>query len=172
MFCPKCGEILRDTALKCSCCRASLRRSHTEVNQKCDHRHGGPDTVEAGPGGWRSPAKWDQPQRQGNSWLLAFTDSLRHYADMKGRTSRPDFLKAMAVYLGILIAAALIDLLPLLWLLLSLAPMVTLCARRLHDTGLDHKVLLLWLIPWIGAFVILFLLLRPSAPGNKWGIAN
>lgn len=61
MFCPKCGEIVRDTALKCPNCRASLRGGSTKVNKNCDHRHAEPDTVESSRS-WQNPSKWDNPQ--------------------------------------------------------------------------------------------------------------
>lgn len=63
MFCPKCGEIVRDTAIRCPNCKASLRGGRTKVNKNCDHRHAQPDTVESS-GSWQNPSQWDKPQSQ------------------------------------------------------------------------------------------------------------
>ncbi len=41
--------------------------------------------------------------------------------------------------------------------------------RRLHDTGKSGVWLLMALVPLVGSFIMLFLLVQPSDDGNKWG---
>lgn len=77
MFCPKCGEIVRDMALKCPACGASLRGGGTKINKDCDHKHtlprtkpnrgcghthAQPDTAEYS-SSWKKTSAFDQPQK-------------------------------------------------------------------------------------------------------------
>jgi len=47
---------------------------------------------------------------------------------------------------------------------------VAVTIRRLHDSGLSGWLMLINLIPFVGGFIVLVLLLRDSTPGsNEYG---
>lgn len=58
-----------------------------------------------------------------------------------------------------------------LYLIASFLPFISLCVRRLHDTGRSGMCLLFALIPVIGLIYLLYLLLLDSEKRvNDWGI--
>jgi uncharacterized membrane protein YhaH (DUF805 family) len=57
-----------------------------------------------------------------------------------------------------------------IYALILLLPSLAAEVRRLHDTGLSGWWLLLSLIPYLGGFIILILLMMPSKPtGERFG---
>lgn len=172
MFCPKCGEIVRDTALKCPSCGAALRRGKTKVNRGCDHAHGTRDTVEAGYTGWRDPGKWDRAKEELSldPRLQPLIDSIRRCTDFHGRTSFRDFRWAAAFYVGVWLLLHIVwYFLPPLWLCLTLLPFSSLVVRRLHDAGVHHNALLALFIPFVGIILVVSWLVQPSTSDNEWG---
>lgn len=52
----------------------------------------------------------------------------------------------------------------------TIVPSLALCVRRLHDINFSGWFILLWLVPYIGGFIILVFALMPSKSGvNKYG---
>ncbi len=49
-------------------------------------------------------------------------------------------------------------------------PTLSVTIRRLHDGGDSGGVMIVWLLPFIGGLILLWLLARRGQPGsNKWG---
>lgn len=74
---------------------------------------------------------------------------------------------------GAIFAAAILGL-HLLILALTIPPLLAVTWRRLHDSGLPGSMFFLGFIPVIGWFVVLLLLVRPSAPEKhhpEFGVA-
>lgn len=109
----------------------------------------------------------------------------QNYSNFSGRTRRSTYwYYALFAFIVGLIAQGLDAVLGLkigegnssvgvLNLLVSLAlfmPSLSAVVRRLHDTGKSGWTYLIILVPIIGAFYILYLLVQDSQPGsNKWG---
>jgi uncharacterized membrane protein YhaH (DUF805 family) len=124
----------------------------------------------------------------------AVASCFRNYANARGRAARPEFwyffLFMALVFLGFLalLAAAggfsgtrrdavpgtavlVAGIFTLVWLGLLL-PYLMVLIRRLHDTGRSGAWFFLWFIPFVGPFVVLFLLASPGEPAeNQWGPA-
>ncbi len=111
----------------------------------------------------------------------AYLAPYRRYADFQGRARRSEywrfllFLTAVSVVLTTVIGglhtvagpatAALLAL-----LLLSVAPLVAVRVRRLHDVGRSGWWLLIGLVPLLGALVLLVFDLLPGQDGpNRFG---
>lgn len=101
----------------------------------------------------------------------------KHYADFKGRATRKDFWMAYlfnciaAVIIGII--AGMVTQLAFLSVLYSLAiliPSISIGVRRLHDIGKRGVMLLISLIPLVGAIMLLVYWCKPSFEGaNEFG---
>ena len=58
----------------------------------------------------------------------------------------------------------------ILFFLVTLIPSITVCVRRLHDTGRSGSAMILFFIPIIGFFIWLYFCAQDSQPGdNKYG---
>lgn len=118
------------------------------------------------------------------NWYLKV---LKQYADFKGRARRKEYWYFI-LFNGIfaLIAMGLDNLLGitfssynrnlfygyiyLLYGLIVFIPSLAVVVRRLHDVGKSGWWYLIVLIPVIGAFIILYYMIKDSEPGtNKWG---
>jgi len=105
--------------------------------------------------------------------MIGFGEAVRHglaqYLDPRGRASRAEywwwwlfvsvvqFVTVDTVFAGLL-------------LLGLLAPSFTVLVRRLHDTGRAGWWMLVALIPAVGVFVLLFLLVQRGEDGpNRYG---
>lgn len=121
-------------------------------------------------------------------WAPAYGASLptavgrfwRKYARVDGRAGRSEFwwwmlvdVVVFAVVLAVLRdgAAAGWGVLPgtillVAWMLVTLIPSVALLARRFHDLNLSAWLLLILLVPTIGALVVAVLALLPSNPAG------
>ena len=59
---------------------------------------------------------------------------------------------------------------PLVAWLLLLVPYYAVTVRRLHDSGYNGWTLLIGLFPYVGGFIVLYLLVKPSQAGdNRYG---
>lgn len=118
------------------------------------------------------------------NWYLKV---LKQYADFKGRARRKEYWYFI-LFNGIfaLIAMGLDNLLGItfssynrnlfygylyvLYGLIVFIPSLAVVVRRLHDVGKSGWWYLIVLIPVIGAFIILYYMIKDSEPGtNKWG---
>ena len=106
---------------------------------------------------------------------------MNNYANFNGRLGVAEFwwfyLMDILITLAIVIVAFVIfwtrdgALLPgAIYTLILLPPVLAAEVRRLHDTGLSGWWLLLSLIPYLGGFIVLILLIMPSKPaGERFG---
>lgn len=89
-----------------------------------------------------------------------------HYTDFNGRARRQEY---WYIVLWNLIFG-LIPVVNILWVLATLIPGLALSVRRLHDIGKSGWLLLLSLIPIIGAIVLFVFSVTDSDPGtNQYG---
>lgn len=107
---------------------------------------------------------------------------LQQYFDFSGRARRKEYWTFVMFNIGISIVLGIIDFLVLgagesgfsilstLYSLAVMIPGVAVSVRRLHDTGRSGWYLLCALIPFIGAFIVLYFVVADSEPGhNSWG---
>lgn len=187
MFCPKCGEILRDTALRCPVCGASQLKKTTRVNTACDcetnarisfrprrkESHSAPRSGGAWEGRTFKTAPSGAASGKGiptlGEYLQLIWMFFRRCTDFRGRSTRWEF---WWTYLFILLVTILLaDLLTacLVWLAVMVVPFTALGVRRLHDVGKSGWWLLAKAIPMAGAVLLLVFFCLPSAPANRWG---
>ena len=111
-----------------------------------------------------------------NYYLMAF----QKYAQFKGRSSSSELWYFILIHAVILIILSLIEgsVLDQPWLsaiyqLATLLPLWTVIVRRLHDVGKNGWWILIDLVPIIGFFWLLVLLVKPSQPTtNEYGPAH
>jgi uncharacterized membrane protein YhaH (DUF805 family) len=106
---------------------------------------------------------------------------MNNYANFNGRLGVAEFwwfyLLDILIMLAILIVAFAIFrtrdgamVLGGIYTLILLLPLLAAEVRRLHDTGISGWWLLLSLIPYLGGFIVLMLLMMPSKPaGERFG---
>ena len=115
--------------------------------------------------------------------VIAMTRMYSRILDYKGRTGRQEFWWGFAYYLGIVISGEVYtvgaDVAPLwlgldfiyeLFIYLTIGALMMSIIRRLHDADRSGWAVLVILVPFIGFFMLLFLLVLNSADGpNKFG---
>lgn len=171
MFCSKCGEILRDTALRCPVCGAVQRKSGTQVNTECDCKTNRRVSFGANRPKTHSTFTSDRPSAgsgsRGEPGVREFgrliRDFFRRGLDFRGRSSRWEFWwTCLFVFL---VTVVLADMLTacLIWFLVMLVPFNALSVRRLHDLGMSGWWLLVKLIPLVGVVLLTVLFCMPSS---------
>ena len=102
------------------------------------------------------------------------TNITKKYFCFNGRASRQEFWMwvlatfVIAFVLGLIPKAG--GILAGLWNLAMLLPYLGVTARRLHDTGKSAWLILLGLIPFIGALIVLLLCIPEGTNGdNQYG---
>lgn len=105
-------------------------------------------------------------------FVTAVKTCFSKYADFTGRAKRPElwwfalFTFAVSVVLQMIVG----DLISGLFSLAVLLPMLAVGARRLHDIGRSGWWLLIGLVPLVGAIVLIYFYIQPSAPeANEYG---
>ncbi len=103
-------------------------------------------------------------------------EALKKYADFKGRASRKEYwlfvlLSVIAVFLAVFIDTILETfVLTAVVGLALIVPSFSALARRMHDTGRSGWWILVYFIPFVGAFVVLVLAVLPGEAGeNRFG---
>lgn len=100
----------------------------------------------------------------------AVTSALNNYINFEGRASRSEYWWFFLFYVIVYAAAIIIDTVLSFGLLASLVSLALLCpslavgARRLHDINKSGWWQLLYLIPVIGALVMIYFLVQKSDP--------
>lgn len=109
---------------------------------------------------------------------------LKKYADFTGRARRKEYWMFALLYLGLAIAATVIDIMlgmnqmvaglygpvTLLLALGFLVPSIAVGARRLHDTDRSGWWLLIGLVPFVGGIILLvFFVIEGTRGSNKFG---
>ncbi|MEP2784042.1 MAG: DUF805 domain-containing protein [Pseudoruegeria sp.] len=106
---------------------------------------------------------------------------LANYANFNGRASKEEFWWwVLATLIGSILIGAIDNLLlgnsnilPGLFSLAIVIPNLAVGARRLHDFEKSGWWQLIYLIPLIGLFVMIYLLIQPTDGGdNKYGPMN
>ncbi len=107
------------------------------------------------------------------NWYLKV---MSNYFNLNGRARRTEYWMYFLVYLGIVIAAGVLDALiglSLIGALVALAhliPSITVGVRRLHDIGRSGWWLLIALIPLIGWIIALYWAVKDGDPqDNAYG---
>jgi uncharacterized membrane protein YhaH (DUF805 family) len=106
-----------------------------------------------------------------------YTDVLKQYAVFEGRASRTQYWMFVLINFIILLILAGIEVAlgsPLiiysLYQLAVLVPTLAVTVRRLHDSGKSGWWILIGLVPFIGAIILLVLMVIDSEPGeNRFG---
>ncbi|MDR1053282.1 MAG: DUF805 domain-containing protein [Planctomycetaceae bacterium] len=122
-----------------------------------------------------------------------YADVLKKYADFSGRARRREFwnfticnlmiFPLLLISIGIItifimtafdattamkfIVAYCLAAVFLIYNVLILLPSIAVCVRRLHDTGNSGWMILIQLIPFIGAIILIVFLVQDSQPGNN-----
>ena len=108
---------------------------------------------------------------------------INNYRDFGGRSRRKEYWMFVLINLMFSMAAAFLDRmfgiawvdlgygpLYLIYGLILFIPSLAVLVRRLHDIGKSGWMLFIALIPFIGVFWLLFLLISDSTPGeNEYG---
>ena len=96
---------------------------------------------------------------------------LQKYADISGRAGRPEFWWFFVAQLVAYIVASLLGgWLDYVVMLALLLPSVAVGVRRLHDTGKTGWLMLIAVVPLLGALVVLYLAAQPGEAGaNTYG---
>ncbi len=116
----------------------------------------------------------------GYTLVTATQAFFKRYADFNGRSTLSAYWYWTLASVIIAIIVNLLDvamgaeagqgMISSLWTLATLIPSLALLARRLHDTGKSAWNIAWFLLPLIGAIVILVFVLKDSQKGsNQWG---
>lgn len=106
---------------------------------------------------------------------MTFQESIQicfqKYADFNGRASRAEYwwFALFAFVVSIVLSAAGAGLISGLFSLATLVPSLAVGVRRLHDLGKSGWFLLISLIPLIGALILIYWFIQPSADSNQFG---
>jgi uncharacterized membrane protein YhaH (DUF805 family) len=113
-----------------------------------------------------------------NQFVAAFKDVLSNYANFKDRVDRGTFWRFVGV---VLIVEWLLAILAysvstffgipyFLFVIVVFVPQIAVCVRRLHDTGKTGWLLLLGLIPLVGAIILIVFFVQAGDPApNAYG---
>lgn len=104
-----------------------------------------------------------------------FIDGFRNYANFEGRSTRKQYWMFILFYLllafiAFIFSQAGLPYFELAFWAITFVPYIAYTARRLHDAGHSGWWQLLCLIPIVGPFIVILMLLQGSAPANKYGI--
>ena len=104
-----------------------------------------------------------------------FVNALKKYAEFEGRARRKEYWMFILFYMIFYIVAKMIDgvletyLISALYSLGLIIPSISICARRLHDTGRSGWWQLINLAPLVGQIVMFVFLVQDSHDHNQYG---
>jgi uncharacterized membrane protein YhaH (DUF805 family) len=105
-----------------------------------------------------------------NNLVACYINAWRHYFDFSGNTSRREYWLCMLTHLCVSLLLISFDIwssslwqsnlgwLDLCYSLISFIPMIAITTRRLHDSGRSGWWVLVFIIPAIGPFWLIYLL--------------
>lgn len=93
------------------------------------------------------------------------------FADFNGRAKRPEFWWfALFCFLAAVILGVVSNSLSWIFSLATLIPSLAVGSRRLHDTNKSGWFQLIWLIPFIGWLIMIYLLIQEGdTEANQYG---
>ena len=103
---------------------------------------------------------------------------MRNYLNVDGRARRTEYWMFMLIYIGMLVAASLLDnllgtgILGGLVALVHLIPSITVGVRRLHDINRNGWWLLVSLVPLIGWIIAIYFAVKEGDAGSNTYGAN
>jgi uncharacterized membrane protein YhaH (DUF805 family) len=107
------------------------------------------------------------------SW---YVEVLKKYAVFEGRARREEFWMfalvnfIVTIVLNVVLSMIGLPILAVIYSLAVLVPSLAVGARRLHDTNRSGWLLLISLIPLVGAIVLIVFWVQDSQPGpNQYG---
>ena len=104
-----------------------------------------------------------------------FNDALKKYATFEGRATRTQYWMYILFYAIFSIVLNIVDyvlgtfFLATIFGLGLLIPSISICARRLHDTGRSGWWQLILFIPLLGVIVLLIFMVLDSDEENEYG---
>ena len=111
-----------------------------------------------------------------------FLDTVKNkYADFNGRARRQEFWMYILFYYVVIFGTAIVDAIvnaiigiPVLFLGIAvlglIVPTLAVTVRRLHDISKSGWYIFVSLIPFVGGFYLLYLLVQDGTPGsNEYG---
>jgi uncharacterized membrane protein YhaH (DUF805 family) len=102
----------------------------------------------------------------------AVTTCLQKFADFSGRAGRSEFWWfALFTFVVSLVGSMINQWLGALINLAFVLPSLAVGARRLHDQDKSGWLQLIWIVPLIGWAVMIYFLVQPTGPANKYGTA-
>lgn len=113
-----------------------------------------------------------------NQFIAAFKDVLGNFANFKDRVDRGTFWRFVGVVIvveGLLLilsysVSSVFGIPYFLFVIVVFVPQIAVCVRRLHDTGKTGWLLLLGLIPLIGAIILIVFFVQAGDPTtNAYG---
>ena len=162
MFCHKCGVELDDNAKFCNKCGTKLDGEESTRRQTVPQNE---------------ISNGDFAQKVIFLFQKYFIDVLKNkYAKSNGRATRAEYwyfaLFQVLIYFGLFIIFAMFSRHPEVPAnILSLAlliPSIAIGVRRLHDINMSGWLMLLILIPIVGAIILLLLFIQPSKANSKY----
>lgn len=101
-----------------------------------------------------------------------FIGALRKYADFNGRARRKEYWMFVLTYMIINVILAIfgMDIISIIVGFALLIPSISIGTRRLHDTGRTGWWQLIYFVPIIGLFVMIFFLVQDSHGDNDYGV--
>ncbi len=108
-----------------------------------------------------------------------FKKSMKNYTNLSGRARRKEFWYFVLVQIGLTLLAMILDTVVFGSESKSfnvgvafgmLVPSITVCVRRLHDTGRSGWWILIPVVPFIGLIMLLmFFAIETNSETNQWG---
>lgn len=144
MMCPSCGALVQDGMTYCTNCGANL-------NQPSTYQSSGSATARK----------------------VGFVEAVRlffeNYFNFTGRATKSEYWWA---FLFNFVVSFVLGNIPYIGTLLSLVlliPGLSVCVRRLHDTGKSWVYYLWNLLPLVGSIILIVQLCKDSDGPNQWG---